>query len=32
MDKGQVSSSVLMMCSAMAIHHGYLALGRNRVS
>jgi len=31
MHNGQVSSSVMMMCSAMAGSHGDLALGRNRI-
>jgi len=29
---GQVVYSVMMMCSAMAVSHGYLALGSFRIS
>jgi hypothetical protein len=31
MYSGLVTYSVMMMCSAMAVSHGYLVLGSNRI-
>ena len=32
MFRNPVTYFVMMMCSAMAVSHGYLRLGRNRIS